>query len=76
MNNCFICGISINNFEGNTIDWNRHIMDEHNLYNYLYYIIYIKNKSFEECDALEKYVKECILNDKTDFFPRKDNIHV
>ena len=51
-------------------------MDEHNLYNYLYYIIYIKNKSFEECDALEKYVKECILNDKTDFFPRKDNIHV
>lgn len=35
-----------------------HLEEEHNLYNYMNYIIYIQNKPIEECDGLEKYVKE------------------
>ena len=38
------------------------------------YILYIKNKPIDECAGLEKYVKECIKNGKTDFFPKRDTL--
>ncbi len=50
--------------------------EEHNLYNYLNYIIYIKNKNIDECDGVEKYVKECIIQGKTDFFPKRKTLSI
>ena len=38
------------------------------------YNIYIRNKDIKDCDGLEKYVKECISNGKTDFFPKRDTL--
>lgn len=35
----------------------------------LYYIIYLKSRNLNDCNALEKYVKECIDKKLTDFFP-------
>ena len=45
-------------FRGN--GWNKHIYSEHNVYSYLFYIIYIKNKSLENCNLIEKNIKNSI----------------
>lgn len=37
--------------------WYHHIYMEHNCYNLLFYIIYVRRKNENECDSLEKYVK-------------------
>lgn len=47
---------------------------EHNLNNYLNYIIYIKSKPIDDCDGIEKYVKECITKENTDFFPSRTTL--
>lgn len=36
---CFICGLGMEDFEARTLDWGQHIKEEHNLYDYLNYII-------------------------------------
>lgn len=57
---CFICGLTVSDFEARTLDWESHVNYEHNLNNYLNYIIHIKSKPIDDCDGIEKYVKECI----------------
>ncbi|KAL4442528.1 hypothetical protein ABPG74_006930 [Tetrahymena malaccensis] len=58
---CYICGLSRRFVEANSDeDWYHHIYMEHNCYNLLFYIIYIRRKSENDCDALEKYIKKCL----------------
>lgn len=71
---CIICGLCQEDFETRTLDWEQHIKEEHNLNNYINYIIYIKSKNIEECDGVEKYVKKCISNKQTSFFPKRDTV--
>ena len=35
----------------------------------LFYIIYVESKDDNDCDALEKYVKDKVKEKKTDFIP-------
>jgi inositol 1,4,5-triphosphate receptor type 1 len=42
----------------------------------LYYIIYIKRKNLNDCNALEKYVKNCIDKKDTKFFPFKRALQI
>jgi len=39
------------------VSWKHHIYSEHNIHSYLAFIIYIQNKSLDECIGIEKYVK-------------------
>ena len=66
---CFVCGLTLDGLEAKTLDWESHVKNQHNLNNYLNYIIHIKDKPLEDCDGFERYVKECISKEKTDFFP-------
>lgn len=45
--------------------WDYHIYLEHNVYHMVFYLLYLKNKNLNECDALEKYIKECIESKNT-----------
>jgi hypothetical protein len=49
--------------------WNAHIFEDHNAYAYMYYIFYIQDKKENNCDGLEKYIKEKIDSSSVDFFP-------
>lgn len=49
--------------------WLHHIYLEHNVYNYLDFLIYIKNRDMNDCNGIEKYVKELMEAHKTDFLP-------
>ncbi|KAL4434984.1 hypothetical protein ABPG74_017740 [Tetrahymena malaccensis] len=73
---CFICGLTVEDLEAKTLDWDNHIKYEHNLNNYLNYILYIKSKTLDECDGIEKYVKECISKEQTDFFPQRNTLTI
>lgn len=49
--------------------WYHHIYLEHNVYHMLFYMIYVDRKHENECDALEKYVKNNLIYGKIDFIP-------
>lgn len=59
-------------FRGN--GWYEHIYKEHNIYAYLNFCIYIEKKDTTECNGVEKFVKEMILNKKIDFIPQSQAI--
>ena len=66
---CFICGLRRFDFEIKNKSWSDHIEKEHNVYAYLYYILYVSKKAANECTGVEKYVKELIRIDETSFIP-------
>jgi len=55
---CFICSQSKTKFDATGNGWYHHIYQEHNIYAYLNFVIYILKKDIKDCNGLEKYVKE------------------
>ena len=49
--------------------WNDHVMKEHNVYAYLYFIIYVRTKPDNDCTGIEKYVKDKVKGGDITFFP-------
>ena len=66
---CFICGLSRIEFETKNKSWVDHVQKEHNVFAYLYFILYIQKKPTSECNAVEKFVKERVLENDSTFFP-------
>jgi hypothetical protein len=63
---CFICGINKQIFDRDKLSkgFTVHIKKEHNMWNYLYFIIYIWEQDKDDDDGLEQYVRKCIdVND-------------
>ena len=69
-NICNICGKEKFEFELRGSGWKEHTQIEHNLFAYLAYIVYIKRKPADECDGLEKYVKQKIGDGDVCFLPK------
>jgi len=46
-----------------------HIFEDHNLYNYMFYIAYINNKDKTELTGIESYVKHCLDQKEIKWFP-------
>jgi len=56
---CFICGISANTFQQKALGFRHHIKKkDHNLWNYLYFFVYLDLKNKDEFTAAETYVYE------------------
>ncbi len=51
------------------ISFNAHVMKEHNVFSYLYFILHVMNKSGNECTGVERYVKLMVALDNPSFFP-------
>ena len=52
-----MCGIDRYQFEKNKINFQDHCRVEHNIWDYVYFIIYIKNKPLKDCNGIEYYLK-------------------
>jgi hypothetical protein len=70
---CFICGIDKHVFD-RAIDqqqrgFKHHITQDHNMWNYLYFIIHIWEQDKDDDDGLEQYVRRCVDTDDIAFFP-------
>ena len=51
-NSCFICGLQRSKFENQSVTFKDHIDKEHNMWNYLYFIVHLRTKQKTEFTAV------------------------
>lgn len=69
---CFICGIDKQIFDRSSHQPNgfkTHITTDHNMWNYLYFIIYVWEQDKDDDDGLEQYVRRCLETNDISWFP-------
>ncbi|XP_076859966.1 inositol 1,4,5-trisphosphate-gated calcium channel ITPR3 [Brachyhypopomus gauderio] len=67
---CFICGLERDKFDNKTVSFEEHINMEHNIWNYLYFIVLVREKNKTDYTGPESYVAHMIKNKNLDWFPR------
>ncbi|KAM4609857.1 LOW QUALITY PROTEIN: inositol 1,4,5-trisphosphate-gated calcium channel ITPR3-like [Polymixia lowei] len=67
---CFICGLERDKFDNKTVSFEEHIKLEHNIWNYLYFIVLVREKNRTDYTGPESYVAHMIKNKNLDWFPR------
>ncbi|KRW98640.1 hypothetical protein PPERSA_00228 [Pseudocohnilembus persalinus] len=74
-NYCFICGLNRRDLDHLSAkqSFNEHTSIKHNMWNYLYYIAYIKDKPSTNYTGIETYVAECLKNNDISWFPIDEN---
>jgi hypothetical protein len=72
LNTCSICNYDIKEIEC-FADYHEHIFIKHNLWNYVYFIIYLLSKSKNELNTLQKYLLYQIINNRHSWIPSKSN---
>ena len=68
-NNCFICGTDRSTFEKVGISFNKHVKKEHNLWNYLFYVIHLTLKDPKDYNGTESYVSGKLKMNDISWFP-------
>jgi len=68
-NNCFICGIGKDYLDSVPHGFDIHVQKEHNLANYLFFLMYLINKDETEYTGQETYVWDMYQQRCWDFFP-------
>merc|ERR1712178_152700 len=66
---CFICNIDRYTFDRGGTPFDIHIKKEHNMWKYLFYLVYLKTKDETEFSGLESYVAEMIEAEDMAFYP-------
>ncbi|TRY92940.1 hypothetical protein DNTS_029862, partial [Danionella cerebrum] len=69
---CFICGIGNDYFDRVPHGFETHTLQEHNLANYLFFLMYLINKDETEHTGQESYVWKMYQERCWDFFPAGD----
>lgn len=62
-NTCFICNIDREDFETANVPFGDHIKNDHNMWKYLWYMIYLEKKNRTEFDGVEQYCFSIISGD-------------
>jgi len=68
-NNCFICNLDRSLFEKEGKSFEHHVQVEHDLWNYLYYIVYLKSKNELHYSGTETYIFEKYSKEDLSWFP-------
>ena len=68
-NTCFICGYERKEFEKQERSFQFHLEYEHKIWNYVYYMVYLKYKDEEEFAGIEQYVFNKLKAKRVDWFP-------
>ncbi|KAM4640861.1 ryanodine receptor 1 [Discoglossus pictus] len=69
---CFICGIGSDYFDTTPHGFENHTLEEHNLANYMFFLMYLINKDETEHTGQESYVWKMYQERCWDFFPAGD----
>ena len=73
-NETFISGITrdtIEEMEGNAVDFKLVNYRDQDKWNYLFFMIYLGNKAQTDCDGCESFVKKCIAEEDTQWVPQR-----
>ena len=68
-NRCYICSIDKAEFEKRKISFERHVRNEHNVRDYINFILYLKLTSNKDLDANQGQIKEQINDRDINVFP-------
>lgn len=68
-NRCYICSIQKKEFESRKMSFERHIRMEHNVKDYINFIMFLKLTSNKDLDANQGQIKEKINNRDINVFP-------
>merc|ERR1712178_450364 len=66
---CFMCGNDRPTLDRSGSGFEQHIKKEHNMWQYLFYIVYLLQKDPTEYTGLETYVSEMIEEEDMGFYP-------
>ncbi|EAR99593.3 inositol 1,4,5-trisphosphate receptor type 3 (macronuclear) [Tetrahymena thermophila SB210] len=66
---CFICNMDRDKFENEGLSFYKHRQKEHQLWNYLFFIIHLKQKVQGQFNGTESYVYNKLENGDTTWFP-------
>mmetsp|Transcript_15807 Transcript_15807/g.33495 ORF Transcript_15807/g.33495 Transcript_15807/m.33495 type:complete len:274 (-) Transcript_15807:600-1421(-) len=70
-NLCFICGIDRFTFDNKGEGFEHHVKKDHNMWAYMFLMIYLRDKDPTEYNGWEQYLAKKIADDETSFFPVK-----
>nr|CAD2169339.1 unnamed protein product [Meloidogyne enterolobii] len=75
-NTCFICGLERGKFDNKSVQvtFDEHNEREHNLWHYIYFIVWLQIKDETEFTGPESFVSKCVKNHNMDWFPRMQAI--
>eukprot|EP00743_Colponemidia_sp_Colp-15_P008508 GILK01009255.1.p1 GENE.GILK01009255.1~~GILK01009255.1.p1 ORF type:complete len:1334 (-),score=217.51 GILK01009255.1:107-3976(-) len=71
LNRCFICHHPRELFERHNISFEKHIKRDHMMWNYVYFIVYLKSKNRMELSLTERHVLNLFVTSDVSMFPIK-----
>jgi len=66
---CFICGLERTVFDKDGVSFEKHTRLEHDVWNYIYYLVYMDQKDKFEYNGTESYIYDKIQADDLSWFP-------
>lgn len=71
---CFICSLNRHQFENNEGGFSKHRKVDHNVWNYVFYLYDLKNKSNTDFSGIESYVQDMVKEDNHFWIPIEQSI--
>ena len=68
-NTCFICSLHRHKFDKTRDGYDKHVKVDHNIWNYVYYLYYLKKMDKTEYTGLDTYVNSMIEKDDHFWIP-------
>ena len=75
-NKCFVCGLDRTEFERNGKNFDKHKSDEHDIWKYLSYLLYLDIKPYDEFNGDELYVWDSFLEGSTVWIPQNFTMYL
>jgi hypothetical protein len=76
LNRCFICSVERDELEKECIHYEIHIEEDHNMWNYVYYIITLKFTDSQELNSINSYAMNLIQNKAISWIPIHKKKHL
>lgn len=71
---CFICGLKREEFDWSHDAFEAHVKHEHNMWNYLFFLLHIGTKRDAELSGQEAYIRRMVRSSNIAFFPFKQTL--
>lgn len=68
---CFICGFMRKDFEQEEKSFDYHLEYEHDIWKYVNFMIYLKNKNLRSMTSIENKIFQKIHSKSSEWFPTK-----
>ncbi len=71
---CFVCSFNRDIFEKKGFNFEEHKSYDHNILNYVHYILKVLSTDKHDLNSVDSYVLNLMMQGRTDFFPLKKSL--